>query len=261
MIDWNRYNAAVFRASTERLKGIDALDPIRLDDLVGIDELKQRLVENTEAFLAGKGAQNVLLWGSRGTGKSSLIKALLNAYAPQGLRIVEFYKEDLRHLPEFLDEIRGEPWRFILFLDDLTFTEGENTYSYLKSAMEGSIEAPPENLRVYATSNRRHLVPEYQQENVGTRVGEAGEIHYSDAVEEKIALADRFGLWLSFYSPDERAYLQIVEHYFREENVDKEALRKAALGFARERAARSGRTARQFWESYRKDPGIVDSSG
>ncbi len=257
MIDWNRYNAAVFRASTERLKGIDALDPIRLEDLVGIDEQKRLLVENTEAFLAGKGAQNVLLWGSRGTGKSSLVKALLNAYAPQGLRIVEFYKEDLPHLPEFLDEIRGEPWRFILFLDDLTFAEGENTYSYLKSAMEGSIEAPPENLRVYATSNRRHLVPEYQRENVGTQVGEAGEIHYSDAVEEKIALADRFGLWLSFYSPNETAYLKIVEHYFRNEKVDKEALRRAAIGFARERAARSGRTARQFWESYRKDPEIL----
>lgn len=257
MIDWNRYNAAVFRASTGRLKGIDALDPIRLEDLVGIEEQKRRLVENTEAFLAGEGAQNVLLWGSRGTGKSSLVKALLNAYAPRGLRIVEFYKEDLRHLPEFLDEIRGEAWRFILFLDDLTFAEGENTYSYLKSAMEGSIEAPPENLRVYATSNRRHLVPEYQRENEGTRIGEAGEIHYSDAVEEKIALADRFGLWLSFYSPGERTYLQIVEHYFREENVDKEALRKAALDFARERAARSGRTARQFWESYRNDPGIL----
>jgi len=256
-VDWNRCAAAVYRPDRGALKGIERIEVPALEDLVGIDGQKAKIIANTEAFLAGRPAQNVLLWGSRGTGKSSLVRALLGRYAEEGLRIVEFFKEDLHHLSEILDELRSEPRRFILYLDDLTFREGESTYTYLKSAMEGSIEPPPENLLVYATTNRRHLLPEYQRENAGTRVGEAGEIHYADAVEEKIALADRFGLWLSFYSPDERAYLQIVEHYFRNEKIDREALRRAALGFARERAARSGRTARQFWESYRNDPGIL----
>ncbi|ADV46793.1 ATP-binding protein [Nitratifractor salsuginis] len=250
MVDWQRKKAAVFRPSLGRLKGIDTLDPITLDALVGIGEQKRRLIENTEAFLRGEEAENVLLWGSRGTGKSSLVKALLNAYADRGLRVIEFFKEDLRHLPDVLDEIRGEPWRFILFLDDLTFGEGENIYTYLKSAMEGSIEPSPDNLLVYATSNRRHLVPEYQRENEATIIRE-GEIHYTDSVEEKISLADRFGLWLAFYPLNQEEYLAVVDHYFKGEEIDREALHREALRFAQERASRSGRTARQFWKAWK----------
>ena len=248
-VEWQRYRAAIFRPTMGRLKGVEDLDGIRLEDLLGIEEQKRRLQANTEAFLTGKAANNALLWGSRGTGKSSLVKALLNEYADRGLRIIEFFKEDLHHLPEILDGIRSEPWRFILFLDDLTFAEGENTYIYLKSAMEGSIERSPENLLVYATTNRRHLIPEYQNENRGTVIRE-GEIHYSDAVEEKISLADRFGLWLSFYAVNETEYLRIVDHYFRGIDVDRERLHREARRFAQERASRSGRTAWQFWRVY-----------
>lgn len=250
MVDWSRHKAAVFRPSLGRLKGIESLDPITLDALVGIEEPKRKLIENTEAFLQGREAENVLLWGSRGTGKSSLVKALLNAYAGRGLRVIEFFKEDLRHLPDVLDEIRSEPWRFILFLDDLTFNEGENTYTYLKSAMEGSIEPSPENLLVYATSNRRHLVPEYRSENESTIIRE-GEIHYSDSVEEKISLADRFGLWLGFYPMNQEQYLEVVEHYFKETGIERELLHREALRFAQERASCSGRTARQFWKAWK----------
>ncbi len=249
MIDWNDYPAAVFRPRLEALRPIADLDPVALDDLIGIERQKAALVENTERFLKGEYANNVLLWGSRGTGKSSLIKALLNAYAAQGLRVIEFFKEDLRYLPEVIDTIRTEPFRFILFLDDLSFGESDATYTYLKSAMEGSIERSPENVRVYATSNRRHLVPEYQSDNAGVEVRD-GELHYGDAVEEKISLADRFGLWLSFYQGTQDDYLRMVEHYFRGVAIKKEVLHLEAKRFAASRASRSGRTAKQFYLHY-----------
>jgi len=251
-VDWNRCPAAVYRPGRGALKGIERIEAPTLEDLVGIDEQKAKIIANTESFLAGRPAQNVLLWGSRGTGKSSLVRALLGRYADRGLRIVEFFKEDLRHLPEILDELRSEPWRFILYLDDLTFREGESTYTYLKSAMEGSIEPPPENLLVYATTNRRHLVPEYQGDNTATVVKE-GEIHYGDAVEEKISLADRFGLWLSFYTGGEAEYLAIVDHYFRDLELDRELLHRKAKRFAQERASRSGRTAWQFYRIFKAE--------
>jgi len=249
-LDWSRHIAAVYRPTRSALKPVTAIDPIRLDDLVGIDRQKEKLVHNTEAFLSGKRAHHVLLRGSRGTGKSSLIKALLNTYAEQGLRIIEFHKEDLHHLPDVVDTIRDQPWRFLLYLDDLTFREGEASYTYLKSVMEGSIESPPENLRIYATTNRRHLIPEYQSENRATTIRD-GEIHYADAVEEKISLSDRFGLWLSFYSGSEADYLRIVDHYFADRpGIDREQLHRDARRFAAERASRSGRTAWQFWRTY-----------
>ena len=249
MIDWTQTRAAVFRRSTERLKPIAQIEAVSLDDFINIDSQKAALVENTENFIAGRFANNVLLWGSRGTGKSSLIKALLHVYGGKGLRVVEFFKEDLRFLPDIIDELRSEPYRFILFLDDLTFGETDLSYTYLKSAMEGSIESAPENVRVYATSNRRHLVPEYMSDNVGTVVKE-GELHYGDTVEEKISLADRFGLWLSFYQGTQDDYLKMVEHYFKGVQTDRETLMLEARRFSAKRASRSGRTAKQFYLHY-----------
>jgi len=246
MIEWRQTKAAVFRRSTGKLKPIRAVEPFLLEDLLGIERQKAALVQNTENFLEGLFANNVLLWGSRGTGKSSLIKALLHAYADRGLRIVEFYKEDLGYLPEIVDELREEPYRFILFLDDLTFGETDLSYTYLKSAMEGSIESAPENVRVYATSNRRHLVPEHMSDNAGAVVRD-GELHYGDTVEEKISLADRFGLWLSFYQGTQDDYLAMVEYYFRGVDVGREELMAEAKRFSAERASRSGRTAKQFY--------------
>ncbi|WP_345984859.1 ATP-binding protein [Sulfurimonas sp. HSL-1656] len=246
MIAWKTTKAAVFRRRTGTLKPIAEVEAVPLEGLINIDRQKQALVENTENFLAGRFANNVLLWGSRGTGKSSLVKALLQAYFDEGLRIVEFFKEDLSYLPEVIDELRDEPYRFILYLDDLTFGETDLSYTYLKSAMEGSIESAPENVRVYATSNRRHLVPEYMSDNAGTTVKD-GELHYGDSVEEKISLADRFGLWLSFYQGTQDDYLAMVEHYFKGVEVERETLMREALRFAAVRASRSGRTAKQFY--------------
>lgn len=249
MITWETTYAAVFRRNTEQLKAIRDIEAVYLDDLVSIARQKTALIENTEHFLQGRFANNALLWGSRGTGKSSLIKALLHAYAPQGLRVVEFFKEDLRFLPDIIDDLRDQPYRFILFLDDLTFGEADGSYTYLKSAMEGSIESAPENVRVYATSNRRHLVPERMSDNTGSEVRDA-ELHYGDAVEEKISLADRFGLWLSFYQGTQDDYLTMVEHYFQGVQTDRERLMREAKRFAGERASRSGRTAKQFYLYY-----------
>lgn len=249
MIDWAQTRAAVFRRSAARLKPIAQIETVSLDDLINIDRQKSALVCNTEQFIAGRFANNALLWGSRGTGKSSLIKALLQTYARQGLRVVEFYKEDLSFLPEVVDELREQPYRFILFLDDLTFAETDLSYTYLKSAMEGSIESAPENMRVYATSNRRHLVPERQSDNASSVVKD-GELHYGDSVEEKISLADRFGLWLSFYQGTQDEYIAMVQHYFKGENIEREAMLAEAKRFATERASRSGRTARQFYIYY-----------
>src|SRR5690606_10729686 len=189
-IDWNLNTAAVWRPRAGKLRPVRRVDPVRLEDLLGIDAQKAALVANTEKFLAGQGANNALLWGSRGTGKSSLVKALLNDYGERGLRIIEIDKDDLVDLPEIVDDIRELPQRFVIFCDDMSFEEGETGYKHLKSVLEGSIELPPENVLVYATSNRRHLIPEQASENAGVRIVE-GELHYGDTVEEKLSLADR----------------------------------------------------------------------
>jgi uncharacterized protein len=246
MIEWNLYNAAIYRASLGALKPIRDIDAITLDDLVGIEKQKAQLVQNTENFLKGEFSNNVLMWGSRGMGKSTLIKALLNGYASQGLRVVEFFQEDLRYLPEIMDTLREAPYRFIIFLDDLSFDGSNSSYIYLKSAMEGSIESPPQNVRIYATSNRRHLMPELQSDNYNAEVKDA-ELHYGDAVEEKISLSDRFGLWLSFYQGTQDDYLKMVEHYFKDVAIDKDTLHVEAKRFSASRASRSGRTAKQFY--------------
>ncbi|MGR9114680.1 MAG: ATP-binding protein [Gammaproteobacteria bacterium] len=249
MIDWNTTFAAIWRQRKEYLRPVKQLDTVRLDDLLGIETQKRQLVENTERFLTRKPANNALLWGARGTGKSSLIKALLNEYKDQGLRIVEVEKQDLIYLPEIVDDIREQLHRFIIYCDDLSFETGESRYKALKSVLEGSIEMPPENVLLYATSNRRHLLPEQMRDNLDTKLVD-GEVHYSDAVEEKISLSDRFGLWLPFYPHKTEAYLEIVDSYFSGFDGDRTELHRAALDFAKLRAAKSGRTARQFYNAF-----------
>lgn len=249
MIDWNETLAAIWRQRLEYLRPVKRLDPIRLQDLLGIAEQKRQLIDNTERFLSGLPANNALLWGARGTGKSSLIKALLNEYHERGLRIIEVDKQDLLYLPEIVDEIRELPQWFVIYCDDLSFDAGESQYKALKSVLEGSIELPPSNVLLYATSNRRHLMPERMSDNLDTQLLN-GEVHYSDAVEEKISLSDRFGLWLSFYPQNTQGYLEIVDHYFADYDGDREALHQAALDFASLRAAKSGRTAKQFYNAH-----------
>ena len=248
-IDWNNTWAAVWRTHSQQLQPVRHLDPISLEILIGIERQKQELVNNTQRLLEGKPANHALLWGARGTGKSSLIKAVLNEYAKHGLRLVEVFKNDLLHLPDILDGLRDLPQKFIIYSDDFSFEVNDNSYIGLKTLLEGSIEQPPRNVKFYATSNRRHLMPEYMQDNLDSKIID-GELHYSDAIEEKISLSDRFGLWLSFYQPDIEGYLQIVDSYFADYAGDRTVLHEAATDFARVRASKSGRTAKQFYNYY-----------
>lgn len=248
-VDWRQTPAAIWRPQRRYLRPVRHPDPIRLDGLLGVDQQKQRLVDNTRRLLAGRPANHALLWGARGTGKSSLVKALLNEFNHRGLRLIQVDKDDLVLLPEIVDEIRDLDYRFIVFCDDISFEAGDGRYKALKSAIEGSIEAPPDNVLIYATSNRRHLLPESMQDNLESKqVGR--EIHHGEAVEEKISLSDRFGLWLGFYPLTLEQYLGIVEHYFRDSDVDRERLIEQARDFARLRGAHNGRIARQFYNHY-----------
>lgn len=248
--DWTA--AVAFR--WRRRHGRSALMPvamphaIRLADLQDVDDQKLRIARNTRQFLAGRCANNVLLTGARGTGKSSLIKAVLNEYAPQGLRLIEIDKADLVDLPEIVELVAGRPERFILFCDDLSFEEGEDAYKALKSVLDGSVSAVSDNVLVYATSNRRHLMPEYHDENLQARHVD-GEVHPGEAVEEKISLSERFGLWISFYPFSQDEYLDIAAHWLRSFGVLDEAIaaaRQDALQWALMRGSRSGRVAWQF---------------
>lgn len=248
-IDWNKTWAAVWRHHSQQLHPVNAIDGVTLNSLIGIDRQKQELLDNTQRLLEGKPANHALLWGARGTGKSSLIKAVLNEYKSQGLRLIEVFKTDLFHLPEIVDGIRDLPQKFIIYCDDFSFEVNDNSYIGLKTLLEGSIEQPPENVKLYATSNRRHLIPESMQDNLDSKIIE-GELHYADAIEEKISLSDRFGLWLSFYQPDLQGYLNIVDSYFRDYSGDRADLHKAAKDFAMLRASKSGRTAKQFYNSF-----------
>lgn len=249
-LDWNQHHAAIWRARKEYLRQVNQIDPICCDDLLGIDRQKQALLENTRRFVTGMPANNVLLWGARGTGKSSLIKAVFNHFRTDGLRLVEVDKDDLLFLPEIVDEIRDTEFRFVIFCDDLSFETSETHYKSLKSVLEGSIELPPDNILVYASSNRRHLVPETMQDNRDSGLVE-GELHYADAIEEKISLSDRFGLWLSFYPPSQDQYLAMVDHYFVNYSGDRKQLHAEALRYSQSRGgARSGRTAKQFYNFY-----------
>jgi hypothetical protein len=221
---------------------------LRLDDLCCIDAQRDEIDRNTRQFLAGGGANNVLLSGARGTGKSSLVKALFNTYRDRGLRLIEVDKDELKDLPRILALLEGREERFLLYCDDLSFEAGEGSYKALKAALDGSISAPPDNLLIYATSNRRHLLPEFQQENREARVVD-GEIHHGESVEEKVSLSDRFGLWLSFHPFTQGQYLAVCRHWLARLgacNIDGADVERAALQWALRRGSRSGRTAYQF---------------
>lgn len=224
------------------------LAPFELEHLVGVERPVAELVRNTEQFLRGLPAQHVLLYGERGTGKSSAVRGLLTRYAERGLRVIEVRKYDLLQLPRILSLLRGAPFHFLLFCDDLSFDDGEPGHRDLKATLEGSLELPPENVRIIATSNRRHLVPEKRSENRAVRVDEDGELHVGEALEEKLSLSDRFGLMLGFFGFDQRTYLEIVESYARRAGLrtEPERLREEALRWALEHGSRSGRAARQF---------------
>ena len=236
------------RSGLGQLVAVPKISGMRLNALRDIDEQKAKLVANTEQFLAGRPANNVLMTGARGCGKSSLVRALLTTYRKQGLRIIEIDKHDLRDIPEIVGSIVGRPEKFILFCDDLSFEAGESGYTALKSVLDGSVAAVPENVLIYATSNRRHLMPEYFSENAATKyVGE--EIHPGEAVEEKISLSERFGLWLSFYPFSQDAYLDIVNGWLKHHGLKAAEITEArqhALNWAVQRGSRSGRVAEQF---------------
>lgn len=247
-VDWDITPAAVWRRHRSGLRAIRRLDPVKWESLTGIERQQQALARNTERFLAGEPSNNALLWGARGTGKSSLIKALLNRYRDQGLRIIEVDKDDLVNLPEIVDDICDLDYRFVIFCDDLSFEVGESGYKALKSVLEGSLELPPENVRVYATSNRRHLMPEFMADNLKSEMRD-GELHPAEAIEEQVSLADRFGLQLSFYAFSQQVYLEAVDALFPTVK-DREQLHREAIRFATAKGVRNGRTAQQFYRQF-----------
>jgi uncharacterized protein len=247
-VDWKSATAFRWRKHDRGgyLQAVRHPHVIRFADLRDIDEQKKRLRENTQQFVEGRPANNVLLTGARGTGKSSLVKAALNEFSKKGLRLIEVDKRDLVDLPDIVDLIAGRPERFIVFCDDLSFEASDAGYKALKVALDGTIAGSAENLLIYATSNRRHLMPEFMDENLEAKhVG--GEIHPGETTEEKISLSERFGIWLSFYPFDQDEYLDIASHWVEAlGGKADEAVRKAALLFALERGSRSGRVAWQF---------------
>ena len=254
--DWQASVAFRYR---KRSHGHGALEPVRhvgamrLDDLQEIDPQKEKIQRNTLQFVQGLPANNVLLTGARGTGKSSLVKACLNQYSEQGLRLIEVDKSDLVDLPDIVDVVAERSERFIVFCDDLSFDEGEPGYKALKSILDGSVAAASPNVLIYATSNRRHLLPEYMKENLSYTHSDDGEVHPGEVVEEKISLSERFGLWVSFYPFSQDEYLTIVAQWLSSFGVEPaavEAARPQALVWALERGSRSGRVAYQFARDY-----------
>lgn len=254
--DWSASIAWRYR---KRASGHGTLEPVRhvaamsLADLKEIDPQKEKIQRNTLQFVQGKPANNVLLTGARGTGKSSLIKACLNAYAGQGLRLIEVDKADLIDLPDIVDVVSERPEKFVVFCDDLSFEDGEASYKALKSILDGSVAAATANVLIYATSNRRHLLPEYMKENLSYTHTDDGEVHPGEGVEEKISLSERFGLWVSFYPFSQDEYLTIAAQWLDSLGADQaviEAARPEALIWALERGSRSGRVAYQFARDY-----------
>jgi predicted AAA+ superfamily ATPase len=253
--DWSASVAFRYR----RRGAVGVIEPvkhvatIRLDQLREVEPQKERLLRNTAQFVAGRGANNVLLTGARGTGKSSLIKACLNEFSAQGLRLIEVDKGDLVDLPDLVDLVADRPERFIVYCDDLSFDEGEPGYKALKSILDGSVSQASENVLICATSNRRHLLPEYMKENLSYQHMEDGEVHPGEVVEEKISLSERFGLWISFYPFTQAEYLAIVAQWLRNFGVAEESIasaRQESLVWALERGSRSGRVAQQFARDY-----------
>jgi uncharacterized protein len=250
--DWGQAIAWRYR---KRASGHGTLEPVRhvaamtLDDLKEIDGQKEKLQRNTDQFVQGRPANNVLLTGARGTGKSSLIKACLNTYAARGLRLIEVDKADLTDLPDIIEVVAGREEKFIVYCDDLSFEDGEPGYKALKSILDGTVAAATPNVLIYATSNRRHLLPEYMSENLTYKHTEDGEVHPGEGVEEKISLSERFGLWISFYPFSQDEYLTIAGQWLSALGATPaqiEAARPEALLWALQRGSRSGRVAYQF---------------
>ena len=253
-IDWTDCLAANWRghAFSGLLEPVRTGLDVRLDDLLGIEHQKEVVVENTLQFLAGLPANNILLWGTRGTGKSSLVRAILQEYAGMGLRLIQVDKGDLVHLPAIVDQIRNAPYRFIIFADDVSFETGESSYKMLKSALDGAVYAVADNVRIYVTSNRRHLLPEYETDNRGAMMVN-NEIHHGESVEEKISLSGRFGLWVGFHPFTQDQYVDVARQWvirlweqggtplaWGEGHV------KEAIDWSHVKGERSGRTAYQF---------------
>jgi len=253
-IDWATCHAANWHRSAfaGTMEPVPSIEAIHLDDLLGVEPQKKVLEENTRQFLAGLPANNALLWGSRGTGKSSLVRALLHAYADQGLRIIQVDKDDLVSLPAIGDELKAQPYRFIVFSDDLSFESSDASYKVLKSALDGAVYALPENVLIYVTSNRRHLVAEYASDNRGAMMVE-GEVHHGEAVEEKISLSGRFGVWVAFHPFSQDLYLDVVRRWAeklgRKIGASLEWTKEAeaeAILWSQKKGDRSGRIAYQF---------------
>jgi len=252
---WKSSTAFRWRRRDSIFGSIGFLQPVKhvadisFDDLKNIDRQRDAIRDNTKNFIQKKPANNILLTGARGTGKSSLIKASLHEFASQGLRLVEVEKEHLADLADITDLLGDRPERFIIFCDDLSFEDGESGYKAMKSALDGSVSAQVDNILIYATSNRRHLLPEHMKDNLSYSHSDNGEIHPGEVVEEKISLSERFGLWLSFYPPKQDEYLEIVAHWLRHfglSDLQIESARAEALVWALERGSRSGRVAWQF---------------
>ena len=265
--DWQ---AQAFQWRKRRILGTDRAELVAVrrvarigaDDLLGVEVQREAILRNTEQFVRGLPANNVLLTGARGTGKSSLVRACLARFADQGLRLIEVDKDDLVDLPLIADAVAGRPERFIVFCDDLSFEPGDASYKALKAALDGSVAAAAENLLIYATSNRRHLLPESMRENLESRHDEDGDLHPGETAEEKISLSERFGLWLSFRPFRQDDYLEIVAHWLARFDLDAPAIaaaRTEALQFALQRGSRSGRVAIQFARDYAGRRGLAQS--
>ena len=253
-IDWGSCKAANWCQHTFNgyFEPLSADDDIRLDELLGIDKQKQLVEENTQQFLAGFPANNMLLWGSRGTGKSSLIRAVLNSYADRGLRVIQVDKDDLCCLPDIFSKIKRQPYHFLIFCDDLSFEPGDRGYKVLKSALDGSVYAAPKNTLIYVTSNRRYLIPEYATDNLGGKLVN-NEVHHGEGVEQKLTLSARFGLWVAFHAFSQEQYLEVVRKNIdilcRNYSIDlqwDEKTQSSAISWSHEKSKRCGRTALQF---------------
>ncbi len=257
-INWETCHAANWRrhSFSGYLEPVKVTDTTRLNELLGVEEQKEIMIHNTKQFLAGLPCNNALLWGSRGSGKSSLIKALLNEFGPKGLRIIQIEKEDLVYLSEIFNAVENQPYRFILLCDDLAFEVGELGYKMLKSALDGSVYSPPENVLIYVTSNRRHLLPEYDSDNIGGKFVR-GELQQSEATEEKVSLSDRFGIWVAFYAFSQDRYIEAVrlsvDREARQRNVTipwSKELELDAIQWSHDKSKRCGRTAFQFAKNW-----------